>query len=102
MFTKKQLSFLNNSNYQLIRITDDYVEFRSRNTWHCWIIKKEPASFELRYPYTIYHKHKSTDYYHRHGQSYSMEKCAMSIKDHDDYVMRIEPMQKSCKKVRSI
>ena len=92
MFTKKQLSFLNNSNYQLIRITDDYVEFRSRNTCHYWIIKKEPASFELRYPYTIYNKNKPTDYYHRHWQSYSAEMCAKSIKDHDDYVIRTEPM----------
>lgn len=100
MFTKKQLSFLNNSNYQLIRITDDYVEFRSRNTCHCWIIKKEPASFELRYPYTIYHKHKLTDYYHRHWQSDSVEKCAQSIEEHDNYVMRVGSMIHHKKRLR--
>lgn len=99
MFTKKQLSFLNNSNYQLIRITDDYVEFRSRNTWHCWIIKREPESFRLRYPYIIYHKHKLSDCYHRHWQSYSIEKCAESIKNHDDYVMRVEPMLKRYRRI---
>ena len=33
MFTQKQLHFLeDSSNYQIIRITEDYIEFRSRNT----------------------------------------------------------------------
>ena len=82
MFTKKQLSFLEKSNnYQVIRLTDDYIEFRSRNTWHCWIIKKEPDSVRRKYPYTVYHKHKSTDCYHRHWQAYSVEKCVESIAD---------------------
>lgn len=103
MFTKKQLSFLEQSdNYQVIRITDDYIEFRSRNTWHCWIIKKEPETFGLRYPYTIYHKHKTTDYYHRHWQSYSVEKCVESIADYDNYVMRVEPLISNMKKRRPV
>ena len=103
MFTKKQLSFLEQSdNYQVIRITDDYIEFRSRNTWHCWIIKKEPDSVRRKYPYTVYHKHKSTDYCHRHWQSYSVEKCVESIADHDNYVMRVEPLISNMKKRRPV
>ena len=99
MFTKKQLSFLDGGNFQLIRITDDYIEFRSRNTRHCWIIKKEKIN--VKCPYTIYHKHKLTDYYHRHWQSYSFEKCLESIKNHDDYVRRVDPMLTALKQGKS-
>lgn len=79
-------------NYQFIRITDDYFEFISRSTKHCWIIKKELACSGHKLPYTIYHKHKLSDYYHRHWQSYSIENCINSIESHDDYVL------KKCKK----
>lgn len=74
--------------YQIVHITDDYIEFISRTTKHCWIIKKEPACLGLKYPYTIYHKHKPSDYYHRHWQAYNIESCINSIKNHDDYVLR--------------
>ena len=89
MFTKKQLSLLDDSIFQTIRITDDFIELRSRSTCHCWIIKKEPPSLNLRYPFTLYHKHKPSDFYHKHGQSYSVEKCIESIHNHDAYVTRI-------------
>lgn len=98
MFTKKQLSFLDGGNFQLIRITDDYIEFRSRNTWHCWIIKKE--SISVQYPYTIYHKHRLNDYYHRHWQTYSLEKCIDSINSHDDYVLRIDKQLNNMKRYK--
>ena len=32
MFKEKQLSFLETGNFQLARVTDDYIEFRSRTT----------------------------------------------------------------------
>lgn len=106
MFTHEELLLFEelkqNENYQFIRMTDDYFEFRSRNSGHCWIIKKEPGSFGLRYPYTIYHKHKTTDYYHRHWQSYSVEKCVESITDHDNYVMRVEPLINNMKERRPV
>ena len=96
MITKKHISILKqNNNYQIIRITDDYVEFCSRNTGHYWIIKKEP--FEIQYPYTIYHKHKLTDYYHRHRQNYSFEKCLISILEHDNYVLRVDKLKNNYK-----
>ena len=81
-------------NYQIIRITDDYFEFRSRSTKHYWIIKKELACSGRKLPYTIYHKHKPSDYYHRHWQSYSFEQCINSIESHDDYVLRKEILSK--------
>lgn len=72
-FTKKSSTyFLNDGYFKIIRITDDYIELRSRNTWHCWIIKKEIIN--VKYPYSIYHRHRITDYYHRHWQTYSLEK----------------------------
>jgi len=106
MFTHKKLLLLEelkqNQDYQFIRMTDDYYEFRSRLTWHCWIIKKESGSLGLRYPFTIYHKHKLTDYYHRHWQTNSLEKCSESIKGHDEYVIRVEPLLKNIKYRRGI
>lgn len=95
MFTQKQLSFLEKSNYQTIRITDDYCEFRSHSTWHCWVIKKEPACLRLKYPYTIYHKHKTSDYYHRHWQTKNFENCIISIENHDNYVLRTEKLMRN-------
>lgn len=77
-------------NYQILRITDDYFEFTSRSTKHYWIIKKEPACSGRKLPYTIYHKHKFSDYYHRHWQSFSIESCINSIIKHDNYVLRKE------------
>ena len=88
MIKEKQLSFLETGDFQLVRVTDDYIEFRSRSTRHFWIIKKEKIN--VKCPYTIYHKHKLTDYYHRHWQTYSFEKCVESILDHDAYVLRID------------
>ena len=102
MFTKKEMLLFEElkqtQNYQILRITEDYCEFRSRSTWHCWIIKKEPACLGLKYPYTIYHKHKPSDYYHRHWQSFSFERCINSIESHDDYVLRTEKLLEKCKK----
>lgn len=97
MFTEKQLSFLESEYFQTIRITDDYVEFRSRRTWHCFIIKKEVIN--VQYPFTIYHKHKLNDLYHRHWQSYSVERCVASILDHEAYVLRID---KQLNKIKGI
>lgn len=102
MFTQKEMLLFEelkqNQNYQILRITEDYCEFRSRSTWHCWIIKKEPACLGLKYPYTIYHKHKPSDYYHRHWQTKTFSNCISSIISHDDYVLRIEKSISNMKK----
>lgn len=91
MITNHEISLIEeNSNYQIIRITGNYIEFRSRNTWHCWIIALDNVS--QMYPYSIYHKHKLSHDYHRHWQSYSFEKCLKSIQDHDDYVLKVNPV----------
>ena len=97
---KGRIIILEDGDYQPARITDDYVEFRSRLTDHCWIIIKK-ETFDVIYPYSIYHKHKLTDYYHRHWQSYSFEKCLESIKNHDDYVRRVDPMLTALKQGKS-
>ena len=43
----------------------------------------------------------TTDYYPRHWQSYSFEKCLESIKNHDDYVRRVDPMLTALKQGKS-
>ena len=92
---KEKISFENlGQNYQILRITDDYFEFTSRSTKHYWIIKKELACSGRKLPYTIYHKHKLSDYYHRHWQSFSFEQCINSIIKHDNYVLRKEILTK--------
>lgn len=90
MLTRRQISSLEkNVNYQVIRLTNEYVELMSHNTQQCWLIKKEPASLGLRYPYTLYHKHRLGDYYHRHWYAYTFEKCIQCIDSHENYVMNL-------------
>lgn len=75
------------SKFKLIRETEDYIEFQSYSTKHCWIIHKHHFS-TLSYPILIYHKHSIKDpYYHKHWQTYSVRKAVESIIKHDEYVL---------------
>lgn len=87
MFLKKELSILVNDKYfHIIQQTDNYIEFMSNNTNHCWIIHKSGGYG--KYPYMLYHKHqRKTPYYHKHWLSYSVQDSIKSIKSHDDYIL---------------
>ena len=85
MFTKKELSYINNQYFKLIRYVADenFIEFQSKCSKDYWIIKK--TSFLCDYPVIIYHKHPGQPYYHRHWQCYKVVQSVKSIKSHDQY-----------------
>ena len=47
---------ISRSYYDIIRVTDNYIEIKSKNTKHMWIISK-PMPYIENKPIIIYHKH---------------------------------------------
>lgn len=87
MFTAKQLMMVQETYFDIIRKTECFIELRSKNTKHHWIIMKERGP--NKYPYMLYHKHtRKTPYYHKHWQIYTFQQSINSIKSHDDYILR--------------
>lgn len=78
---------ISRSYYDIIRVTDNYIEIKSKNTKHMWIISK-PMPYIENKPIIIYHKHsQSVPYYHKHGYAYNIYQAVNSIKSHDEYVL---------------
>ena len=87
MFTIKEKQLLGDGDFTIIREEEKYIEIRSNNTKHQWIIFKK--SFDSNKPVTLYHKHTAdTKYYHKHWETWTVEKAVESIKKHDTYVMK--------------
>lgn len=80
MFTSKDIRLLTDPYFHLIRKTEDFMEVKSKNTKHCWLVKKNPGYVML------YHKHKQKDpYYHKHRKVHTVSLAVSEIKFHDDY-----------------
>ena len=87
MFTKKEKRMIEVSYFTVIRETDKFIEFQSNNTKHQWIILKN--SFDSEKPVTIYHKHsKRIKHYHKHNETWNVNRAILIIKGHDDYVLK--------------
>ena len=87
MFFKNELSLLCNPYFVLLRKTDKFIEVRSVNTGHCWILQRTSYTKDLSV--VIHHKHSITDsYYHIHGQAKTVDLSVRVIKKHDNYVLR--------------
>ena len=85
MFTKAEYSLFT-PQFRIIRTVENYIEFQSLSTKHCWIIQKH--SYSENRPIIIYHKHtQNTPYYHKHWQCRSVKQAIKSISDHDTYVL---------------
>lgn len=86
MFTNKEKRMIGEEYFTIIRETEQYIEFFSNNTKHCWIVLKNPNHTDM--PIMVYHKHsRKVDYYHRHWKTWNVEKAVESIKQHDRYVL---------------
>lgn len=84
MFTSKDIRLCSDSYFTILRmcLENDYIELKSKNTLHCWIIKKMTTRTLL------YHKHSEHDaYYHKHRLVYSVSQAIKEIKSHDTYVL---------------
>lgn len=78
---------ISRSYYDIIRVTDNYIEIKSKNTKHMWIISKPMPYIDTK-PIIIYHKHsQAVPYYHKHGFAYNIYQAVNSIKSHDMYVL---------------
>ena len=83
MFNQKDIRLLNDSYFTRIRTEEYFIEIKSKNTKHCWLIKKIPGSVHL------YHKHKITNpYYHKHRTVFNVSSAISEIKSHDEYVIK--------------
>lgn len=86
MFRNKEMKLFGDGYFTIIRKEEKYIEIRSNNTRHQWIIFKK--SFDSNKPVTLYHKHTAdTKYYHKHWETWSVARAVESIKSHDTYVM---------------
>jgi len=79
-----------NREFNLIRETDEFKEFQSRETMHCWIIKK---LHNVSKPIQVYHKHTmTTKYYHKHLSTTNVKNAVFKIVKHDEHVQSIKNM----------
>lgn len=102
MFTKYEKRFLRTGYFVTIREENKFLEFKSKNTQHCWMIFRRTYT-DLDRPFDIYHKHKQSDpYYHKHYQTYTIGQAIKSIKSHDAYVMEQRRTNMSYKKNRTL
>jgi len=86
MFSNKELSLIHNRYFNIIKEIDNYIEFQSKDTKHCWIIHKH--NFNDKMAIYIYHKHYiHIKYYHKHWQTYTVKQAIESIIKHDSFVL---------------
>lgn len=86
MFTEREKQLLEGGYFTIIRDEEKYIEIRSNNTRHQWIIFKR--SIDSNKPVTLYHKHTAdTKYYHKHWETWTVAMAVESIKNHDTYVI---------------
>lgn len=86
MFTMKEKGMLTDGYFAVIREDEKFIEVKSQNTGHYWMIyKKEIHSGK---PIILYHKHAAgVKYYHKQREILSVSKAVESIKSHDKYVL---------------
>lgn len=89
---------LNDNYFKILRVAEDFIEFQSKNTGHCWIIQEMQMG---QYSYRLYHKHTlNTKYYHIHWHTYRFRDAVKSIKSHDEYVLNTNHQSKSQRELK--
>ena len=86
MFTNYEKKLLGGGYFTIIREEERFIELKSKNTGHCWLIFKQ--TYNKDRPVVLYHKHTSTTkHYHKHWQTWNVKMAVNTIKEHDDYVL---------------
>lgn len=88
MFTRKELNYLRDPYFRIIREEEQYIEVQSCNTGYCRTVFKN--QFEAQYKITLYHKHR---------QCRTVINAIEQIKSHDEYVLEQEALKKESKAV---
>ena len=87
MFSKPEKRLIDENYFDIIRETEDYVEIKSKNTDHCWILQKHHT--DKKGKMYIFHKHYFNDkYYHQHNKVVTVRQAINEIKRHDEYVLK--------------
>lgn len=85
---EKELKIIEQEYFDLIRVTDKYCEFQSKNTKHYWILFKQSFN-QAKQSICIYHKHSlKQPFYHKHWKAHNIEQAIKSIQNHDRYVLK--------------
>ena len=83
MFTNSEKKLLGGGYFTIIREEEKFIEVKSRNTGHCWMIFKK--TYDQDKPVVLYHKHGKTDaWYHEHWKTRTVKSTVSNIKSHDD------------------
>ncbi len=86
MFTNSEKKLLGGGYFTIIREEEKFIEVKSRNTGHCWMIFKK--TYDQDKPVVLYHKHGKTDaWYHEHKRGWMVGEMVKEIKKHDKYVI---------------
>ena len=84
MFTSKELSQIPIYYFKKLKECDSFIGLQSKNTEHCWIIKK--IYNQEKFPILLYHKHSIINpYYHKHSRTFSVNQAIRQIISHDEY-----------------
>ena len=94
MFTNYEKKLLGDDYFTIIREEEKFIELKSKNTGHCWMIFKQ--TYNKDRPVVLYHKHTAdTKWYHEHWKTYTVKKAVASIKSHDGYVLKYKEAEKN-------
>lgn len=86
MFTCSEKKLLGGGYFTIIREEEKYIELKSKNTGHCWMIFKK--TYDRDKLVVLYHKHKFNDeWYHEHWRTWTVKSAVQSIKSYDAYVV---------------
>ena len=86
MFTNSEKKLLGGGYFTIIREEEKFIEVKSRNTGHCWMIFKK--TYDQDKPVVLYHKHGKFDaWYHEHWKTRTVKSAVSNIKSHVDYVL---------------
>ena len=85
MFHERDMGMLDKSYFNIVLVGDYDVTVQSKNTGHFWYIHN--AEFPEVNACIIFHKHRASYPYHRHGEARNLRQAIRKIKGHDVFQM---------------
>lgn len=85
MFNLDDLKCLDPEYFCIITVDDYDVTVMSRNTGHYWYLHN--SEYPGEGSVVIFHKHKFSHPYHRHGRANTLRQAVRGIKSHDKWQM---------------
>lgn len=85
MFHAEEIEKLDASYFNIIVAGEYDVTIQSRNTGHYWYLHN--TGYPEEGDCIIFHKHRASHPYHRHGKAGSLRQAVRSIQGHDVFQM---------------